>query len=338
MTLCLNEEILQAYFDGELAPDTAASVLTHLTVCSTCSAYMREIEQASLLINSAFDDELPEEIPTAQLQARLEEALATTTASALLPVSVRLSFWRSLINLLLLPLKTERLLPRYGVLAATTALASIILFALVGELINRRWQTTRYEPKPYIVKQTGTANSAPTISEQHSTLTASDKPNQPTQVARVHHIARYTKPKANRSKSSKQQQQSMAISLVKHTKLSGNITLLDLETSKHLRQTQLLLRSFRNSSSEEVEADLDLAYEKQLSRELLNKNRLLRRSATNKEASRTEELLNDIEPLLLDIANLPDQPSQTEVYSIKELIHKQKIIATLQIHSTKMGY
>jgi hypothetical protein len=99
--------------------------------------------------------------------------------------------------------------------------------------------------------------------------------------------------------------------------------------------TQLLLRSFRNTPSEEGAADIDLAYEKRLSRELLSKNRLLRRSAENKEDSRAEELLNHIEPLLLDIANLPDKPTQDEVRSVKELIREQKIIATLQIYSAR---
>jgi hypothetical protein len=107
---------------------------------------------------------------------------------------------------------------------------------------------------------------------------------------------------------------------------------LQSETSEHLGQTQLLLRSIRNSEDGVVP---DLAYERELSRELLSRNRLLRRQAEQKEFVRAEELLSQIEPILLDIANLPEQPAADEVRSVKDLIRSQKIIAELQLYSGK---
>ena len=97
----------------------------------------------------------------------------------------------------------------------------------------------------------------------------------------------------------------------------------------------MLLRSFRNS---EEEAFSEVAYERQLSRELLGRNRLLRRSAGPKENTQAEELLNRVEPLLLDIANLPEKAAPAEVRLVKELIHEQKIIATLQLYAGRHGY
>jgi hypothetical protein len=46
-----------------------------------------------------------------------------------------------------------------------------------------------------------------------------------------------------------------------------------------------------------------------------------------------EELLGSLEPLLLDIANLPEKPSQDDMRSVKERIQKTEMIATLQIYS-----
>jgi hypothetical protein len=107
-------------------------------------------------------------------------------------------------------------------------------------------------------------------------------------------------------------------------------TALELETSKHLEQTQLLLRSVRNAQPDTV---ADLAYEREFSRELLSRNRLLRRRADQRDLRQTEELLNDIEPLLLDIANLPERPAPDEMRSLRNLIGAQHIIAELQLHT-----
>jgi hypothetical protein len=105
---------------------------------------------------------------------------------------------------------------------------------------------------------------------------------------------------------------------------------LESETKSHLGQTQVLLRSIRNVEAETVP---DLEYEREMSRELLSRNRLLRRSAEQKNERRAEELLSQIEPLLLDIANLPERPAMDEMRSLKELIREQQIIAELQLYT-----
>jgi hypothetical protein len=107
----------------------------------------------------------------------------------------------------------------------------------------------------------------------------------------------------------------------------------DLETTKHLEQAQMLLRSFKNVSLEGEDYVVDASYEKERSRSILQKNVLLRRNAEAKGNLPAEELLGSLEPLLLDIANLPEKPSQEDVRSVKERIQKTEIIATLQVYS-----
>ena len=105
---------------------------------------------------------------------------------------------------------------------------------------------------------------------------------------------------------------------------------LESETARHLEQMQLLLRSIRNA---EVETVSDFAYERELSHELLSRNRMLRRRAERKEGREAEELLNHLEPILLDIANLPDEPAPDDMRSIRELIRDQQIIGDLQVYA-----
>jgi hypothetical protein len=109
---------------------------------------------------------------------------------------------------------------------------------------------------------------------------------------------------------------------------------IELETTRHLEQTQQLLRSIRNADAEGV---FDLAYELELSRVLLNRNRLLRRRAAQKDDTGAERVLDHVEPILLDIANLSDMPVPDQIHSLKEMIRAQSIIAELHRYAARVG-
>jgi hypothetical protein len=61
----------------------------------------------------------------------------------------------------------------------------------------------------------------------------------------------------------------------------------------------------------------------------LNENIVLRRDAEMKAKYPTKMLLSDLEPLLIDIANLPDQAKPEEVRVIKDRVQKTEIVAAL---------
>ena len=102
----------------------------------------------------------------------------------------------------------------------------------------------------------------------------------------------------------------------------------DQDTFKHIEQTQNLLRSIRNVTSD-GEDDIDVSYDKALSQRLLNENIVLRRDAEMRAKFPTKTLLADLEPLLIDIANLPDRARPEEVRAIKERVDKTEIVAAL---------
>ena len=81
MTPCLNEETLQAYFDGELADGATTQVIKHLAECDGCAANAFEVERAIELMASAFEDELPESVPSDRLRERIAAALAGDSVS-----------------------------------------------------------------------------------------------------------------------------------------------------------------------------------------------------------------------------------------------------------------
>jgi hypothetical protein len=64
---------------------------------------------------------------------------------------------------------------------------------------------------------------------------------------------------------------------------------------------------------------------------LLSQNIFLRRNAEVAGDVSTAELLSNVEPLLLDIANMDQRPSSDDVSLIRNRIEKKEIVAALQV-------
>jgi Putative zinc-finger len=101
------------------------------------------------------------------------------------------------------------------------------------------------------------------------------------------------------------------------------------DTARHIEQTQILLRSIKNLPVSDSDEEVDVSYDKALSRRLLNENVVLRRDAEMKAKFPTKTLLADLEPFLIDIANLPDHARPEDVRVIKERVQKTEIVAAL---------
>lgn len=113
---------------------------------------------------------------------------------------------------------------------------------------------------------------------------------------------------------------------------STELVFLDIDerdTARHIEQTEMLLRSMRNFPVSDSDEEIDVSYDTALSRRLLNENIVLRRDAEMKAKFPTKTLLADLEPFLLDIANLPDHARPEEVRAIKERVQKTEIVAAL---------
>ena len=110
--------------------------------------------------------------------------------------------------------------------------------------------------------------------------------------------------------------------------LSGDF---EFDISRHAERAQILLRSFRNMQTEESSHATDVSYEKEQSRKLLYQNIALRLNAEERRDEPARELLNTLEPILLDIANLPDKARARDVRSIEQRMEKKEIVAALQV-------
>jgi hypothetical protein len=106
----------------------------------------------------------------------------------------------------------------------------------------------------------------------------------------------------------------------------------EMDVARHVERTQVLLRSIKNARPSDDNSTVNVSYEKNLSRKLLAENATLQLEADVKGDKDTKQVLDKIEPFLLDIANMRDQPSREEVHSLKERMKKNEIIAALQVY------
>jgi len=107
-------------------------------------------------------------------------------------------------------------------------------------------------------------------------------------------------------------------------------TILKTELARHFEKTRLLLLSLKNTQVSKSDTAVNVSYEKRLSRKLADSNLLLRRDVATLGDPAAAELLDRVEPLLLEIANLPDRASPEEVALVSRRIAGKEVISLLQ--------
>jgi len=294
-------ENLEEYLDGELNADELSQVEAHLITCAACSTKSASLVADQQLF-ARYDREI--EVPST-LWGQIAEQTITPAAVTFAPTSFR-----------------ERLaglfrVPSFGYSLAAAA-ALIIIAIAVGAMYLR-------SHKP-----------AQKMTAKDNVFLPKVKPEQPELPKSVRGPVKESKPGVV---ASNPRPRSKRVVKVHHTPIDqsdvwstdfGYQDIDDRDTAKHLEQTQNLLRSIRNVSlGDNNDQEIDVTYDKALSRRLLNENIVLRRDAEMKAKFPTKSLLSDLEPFLIDIANLPDHAKPNEVRVIKERVQKTEIVAAL---------
>ena len=123
---------------------------------------------------------------------------------------------------------------------------------------------------------------------------------------------------------------------VAENQLPDNVE-VELMTARHLEQSELLLRAFRNVRPAKGGQTPDVQYEKERAQKLLYQNMLVRREADAKGDVQVSDLLDSLEPILLDIANLRSKPRNEDVVAIKERVERKSLVPLLQINSAAVA-
>ncbi|HEY3580482.1 MAG TPA: zf-HC2 domain-containing protein [Pyrinomonadaceae bacterium] len=108
-------------------------------------------------------------------------------------------------------------------------------------------------------------------------------------------------------------------------------------TALHFEKAETLLRAFRNVRLNEPDSANEVSYERQRARQLVYQNMMLRREADANGDVQISSVLESLEPILLDIANLPDKPDDAAVRVIRERVERKNIVGLLQVNSTALA-
>ena len=108
-------------------------------------------------------------------------------------------------------------------------------------------------------------------------------------------------------------------------------------TALHFEKAETLLRAFRNVQLDDPDAANEVDYERKRAKQLVYQNMVLRREADASGDVQIASLLENLEPILLDIANLPAKPDEVAVRVIRDRVERKNIVALLQINSTALA-
>lgn len=157
MKECVEEGILQSYFDGELSLEMMETVGAHITSCLACKRAARELESESLLLSEALEPEFALSVPTEHLRHRLNAAIAEkrllnparpSLAGAGASVPLVRRWVESIADLF--ALSPQRALGYAG-------LAAVVLFAITLALVRFRTAPITKSTEVAVVKQPSSA-------------------------------------------------------------------------------------------------------------------------------------------------------------------------------------
>ena len=282
-------ELLEEYLDGELPQPDHVEVGAHLIACAECSASFAALTDEQELF-ARYDRDV--EVPPF-LWTRIAAHTVAESNGA------RNGWYRRVAAIFATPV--------------TSSIAVLLLAIVVGLVYVISRQPA---PKPTVAE----IPNNPALPKQEQKAAAGSTQND------TNIVASQPKPKRRVRPAIKH------VTVDQSDVLSSNLGYLDiddLDTARHIEQSQNLLRSIRNVPVSDSDDEIDVTYDKALSRRLLNENVVLRRDAEMKAKFPTKTLLTDLEPLLIDIANLPDRARPEDVRAIKERVKKTEIVAAL---------
>jgi Putative zinc-finger len=294
---CNFTEKISSLIDGELTPAEAREVEQHVLNCGECEQLRADFLNLRSQIASA------ETLSQPAVQNRALKKI----------------------------LSGERRVPvlQWGFGTQAVVFATLLIFgAIIGLLLYQRANTRGPVSKDQVAIQTPSPVPSPSVETpgEQTTPNKDDKDDKETTSPR-----RTTPVKRPIVREPKPGEQFAAI--------PERVRSADPETmtAMHFERSETLLRAFRNMRLNDPGTAAQVSYEKKRAQQLVYQNMMLRREADATGDVQTASLLESLEPILLDIANLPNRPDDNAVRVIRERVERKNIVPLLRVNSTALA-
>lgn len=290
---CLN--LLAEYIDGEVVEHEAAQVSAHLIKCANCANDFETLTSEQE-IYARYDREL-------NISPSMWNAIEARTAAEHQP-GRKSSLRASLAGLFVIP--------RFGF--AFSGAMAVVIIAVIAGVMYLRTQPQPAKDEPFV------RNDNPIVSpgsETREVIATAASPSAVEGIASPRKMPKQT------GRQTRTDDPGVLFADIAYSDLA------ERDTAEHIKQAENLLRSIRSLQDSDDDSEIDVSYEKAMSQRLLNENVVLRRDAEIAGKFPTKELLKDLEPFLIDIANLPDKTTPDKLRVIKDRAKKTEIVAAL---------
>ena len=309
---CRFTEKISSLIDSELTPVEAREVERHLVMCAQCA----EARADFLSLRSQIVSFEPSLTPAVQNRA-LAKILSTGRGERRAPgLGVTWKWdWRSGLAALAF---------------AITLIVAVSIFLIPSKqpqqvATNRPAPVSSPVPVPAVEPSKRQGNDK----QKQSEAPRRQQPAQPQQPPRKTPLVREPKPGEQFAVNS----QPARAAEIPPVRPADTQTM----TALHFEKAETLLRAFRNVRLDEPDSATEVSYERQRARQLVYQNMMLRREADASGDVQISSVLESLEPILLDIANLPDKPDDNAVRVIRERVERKNIVALLQVNSTALA-
>lgn len=300
---CIFTEKISSFIDGELAPQSAREVDRHLLNCAECE----QVRADFLNLRSQI----------ASFESSLEPAVQNRALKKIL-TPVR-------------PAPGRRLQWSFGTQAIAFA-ALVIVTALIGLVI---YQTSNQKaPEKQVAINTPSpvpsASVQPKQPPQAEPSPAPNKNNEESSPRRTPSAPVKRRPIVPEPKPG---EQFAAVPFPEPVRSADAQTM----TAMHFEKSETLLLAFKNVRLTQPGSATEVGYERKRAQQLVYQNMMLRREADAAGDVQSASLLEKLEPILLDIANLPDKPDPDAVRIIRERVERKNIVGLLRVNSTALA-
>jgi len=295
---CSFTEKISSLIDGELSTSEAREVERHLVGCTDCQQVRADFLNLRSQI-SGFETSLE---PAVQNRA-LKKILATPRRAP-----ARGFTWG------------------FGAQAAAFA-TLVIVAAIIGFLIYRSSNTPTNDK--HLAVQTPTP--VPSASVQPEASPSPNKGDQQTAPRRSSSPAPAKKPLVREPKPGEQ------FATIPSTPELARSADTQTMTALHFEKSETLLVAFRNVRLNEPGTTAEVAYERKRAQQLVLQNMMLRREADAAGDVQVSSLLESLEPILIDISNLPDKPDKDAIRVIRQRVERKNIVPLLRVNSTALA-